>query len=80
MERYFNTLDIQDRLDPRDSFFWGRTTAVKLYNKVQGEEKINYIDFTSLYSTKFCFSTHCGDAFWNSLYNNGRFYVHVAHF
>ena len=26
------------------------------------------------------FSTHRGDAFWNSLYNNGRFYVHVAHF
>ena len=26
------------------------------------------------------FSTHRGDAFWNSLYNNGRFYVYVAHF
>ena len=26
------------------------------------------------------FSTHRGDAFWNSLYNNGCFYVHVSHF
>ena len=32
-----------------------------------------------LHIAVLCFSTHCGDAFWNSLYNNGRFYVHVAH-
>ena len=33
-----------------------------------------------IYNQYIRFSTHRGDAFWNSLYNNGRFYVHVAHF
>lgn len=36
--------DVQDRLDPRDAFFGGRTNAVKLYH--EGISK--YVDFTSL--------------------------------
>lgn len=39
-------LDIQDRLDPRESFFGGRTNAAKLYYQVAEEEKIKYVDFT----------------------------------
>lgn len=36
---------IEDRLNPRDAFFGGRTNAVKLY--FEGCAK--YVDFTSLY-------------------------------
>ena len=39
------TLDVQDRLCPRDAFYGGRTNAVKLYY----EGKAKYVDFTSLY-------------------------------
>jgi G:T-mismatch repair DNA endonuclease (very short patch repair protein) len=41
--------EVQERLNPRDSFFGGRTNATKLHYKVQGEEKVKYVDFTSLY-------------------------------
>ena len=37
-------LDVQTRLEPRDTFFGGCTNAVKLYHKVGPEEKINYVD------------------------------------
>lgn len=36
---------IEDRLNPRDAFFGGRTNAIKLY--YEGSAK--YVDFTSLY-------------------------------
>ncbi len=38
-----------ERLNPRDTLFGGRTNAYKLYHKVSGDEKIRYLDFTSLY-------------------------------
>ncbi len=41
-----------ERLNPRDTLFGGRTNAYKLYHKVSGDEKIRYLDFTSLYP--FC--------------------------
>ena len=44
-------LDIEERLNPRDAFFGGRTNAVKLYRKTEESEKIKYVDFTSLYPT-----------------------------
>ncbi|XP_071040091.1 uncharacterized protein [Parasteatoda tepidariorum] len=37
--------EVQERLNPRDSFFGGRTNAIKLF--YEGEAK--YVDFTSLY-------------------------------
>lgn len=37
--------EIQDRLNPRDAFYGGRTNAVKLYH----EGPVKYVDFTSLY-------------------------------
>ena len=46
---FVNQLDLVSRLNPRDSFFGGRTNATKLHHKVQEDEKIRYVDFTSLY-------------------------------
>ena len=46
----FDDLNLSERLNPRDSFFGGRTNACKLHCKVDGtSEKIRYVDFTSLY-------------------------------
>lgn len=43
-------------LNPRESLFGGRTNAIKLYHKCLNDEKIKYIDFTSLYPyvQKYC--------------------------
>jgi hypothetical protein len=49
LKAYIGTLDLQERLDPRDSFFGGRTNAIKLYHEASEEEEISYLDFTSLY-------------------------------
>ncbi|KAL9952108.1 hypothetical protein ACROYT_G039315 [Oculina patagonica] len=46
---YVKSLRLTERLEPRDAFFGGRTNAIKLYHKVQEGEKIQYVDFTSLY-------------------------------
>lgn len=46
---FIDSLDLQERLDPRDSFFGGRTNAVKLYYRSRQGEKIHYLDFCSLY-------------------------------
>jgi hypothetical protein len=47
---------IEERLQPRDALFGGRTNAVKLHHICKDEEKIKYIDFTSLYPSvqKYC--------------------------
>lgn len=46
MRSYVSTLDITDRLNPRDSFFGGRTNAIKLFHQVQKPgETIEYYDF-----------------------------------
>ena len=46
---FVNTLDIVTRLDPRETFYGGRCNAVKLYPTAIGDDKIKYVDFTSLY-------------------------------
>lgn len=46
---FVDSLDLQDRLNPRDSFFGGRTNATKLFFKVNNDEKIHYLDFCSLF-------------------------------
>lgn len=33
----------------RDAFFGGRTEPIKLFKRVEGEERLGYVDFTSLY-------------------------------
>ena len=45
LKEFLRTHYITDRLNPRDSFFGGRTNAVTLYH--EGDAK--YVDFTSLY-------------------------------
>ena len=56
LNSFIQNLDISDRLDPRDSFFGGRTNASQLYYKASGDEQIKYVDFTSLYPwvNKYC--------------------------
>ena len=51
------SFDLVPRLQPRDAFFGGRTNAIKLHHEVQNDEKIYYLDFTSLYpwTNKNCF-------------------------
>nr|XP_022305881.1 uncharacterized protein LOC111112600 [Crassostrea virginica] len=46
---FVRSLDLQERLNPRDSFFGGRTNAVKLHYQAKEGEKIHYLDFCSLY-------------------------------
>ena len=51
------SFELVPRLQLRDTFFGGRTNAIKLYHVVQDGEKIYYLDFTSLYpwTNKNCF-------------------------
>ena len=49
LRHYLQNLDITHRLDPRESFFGGRTNASQLYYRTKEDEKIEYVDFTSLY-------------------------------
>ena len=49
LRHYLQNLDITDRLDPRESFFGGRTNASQLYYRAKETEQIKYVDFTSLY-------------------------------
>ncbi|OOY33735.1 hypothetical protein BOV88_13700, partial [Solemya velum gill symbiont] len=49
LRHFIDSLELVDRLEPRDSFFGGRTNASKLYCKTRDGEKIKYVDFTSLY-------------------------------
>ena len=47
MAEFVGTLDIVERLHPRESFFGGRTNAIKLYHEVEKPgETIEYFDYT----------------------------------
>ena len=46
---FVESLDLVERLDPRDSFTGGRTNGCMLYKKAPENTKIKYVDFTSLY-------------------------------
>ena len=46
---FADTLDLQDRLEPRRAFYGGRTNALRLYRKVDDPMQIRYYDVTSLY-------------------------------
>ena len=48
-KRFVETLDLQERLDPRDAFYGGRVNATKLHYKANAEEKVSYLDVCSLY-------------------------------
>lgn len=49
---FMSTYTHPERLKPRDSLFGGRTNAYRLNHKAKGDEKMRYVDFTSLYP--FC--------------------------
>ena len=49
LRQYLQNLDIIDRLDPQESFFCSRTNVSQLYYRAKDDEKIKYVDFTSLY-------------------------------
>ena len=49
---FVKTLEIKDRMNPREAFFGGRTNAAKLHHQCADGETIQYYDFTSLYP--FC--------------------------
>ena len=49
MQLFLDTFDIKTDLDPRDSFFGRRVGGYKLFRETKNDEKIEYVDFTSLY-------------------------------
>ncbi|XP_068684293.1 uncharacterized protein [Montipora capricornis] len=56
MKSFIESLKFDTPLEPRHAFFGGRTNAVCLYKHVNENEKIRYVDFTSLYpwTNKYC--------------------------
>ena len=48
MKAHFDHFNVVEPLEPRDAFYGGPTNATKLFHECQGEEKIRYVDFTSL--------------------------------
>lgn len=49
INNFVTQLDIESRLDPRESFFGGRTSPLKLKHKASCDETIRYVDVVSLY-------------------------------
>ena len=49
MKHYFDHYHMVGPLNPRHALYSGRTNTAKLYHCCQGEEKIRYVDFTSVY-------------------------------
>ena len=56
MKSFVESLKFDTSLEPRQAFFGGRTNAVCLHKEVNENEKIHYMDFTSLYlwTIKYC--------------------------
>jgi len=53
IQDFLDELDIPSRLVMRDSFKGGRTNCTKLWYSVKPGEKVSYLDFTSLYPSKY---------------------------
>lgn len=49
IQNFVDRLDFMEPLNPRHAFSGGRTNATKLYVKAEGNQRIRYIDYTSLY-------------------------------
>ena len=49
LKKFAEDITVEERINLRESFKGGRTNAAKLYYKCAEGERINYIDFTSLY-------------------------------
>ena len=49
VQKFLDSLKIQEPINLRDCYFGGRTNALVLHKKFEGKEKGYYVDFTSLY-------------------------------
>jgi hypothetical protein len=49
VRQFFSTYHLVEPLNPRDSFYGGRTECFCRYFKAASHQKIRYIDFTSVY-------------------------------
>jgi hypothetical protein len=49
LTEFYEGYKIHESLQPRDSFFGGRTNATRLFYESNDNEQIRYVDFTSLY-------------------------------
>ena len=49
IDAFVRDLNFIQPLEPRDAFCGGRTNAIKLYHHITADQKIHYIDVTSLY-------------------------------
>ena len=49
VKAFIDTLQFEEPLEPRDAFYGGRTNAIKLYHRIQGNEQMKYVDVCSLY-------------------------------
>ena len=49
LQNVINKLDLEPRLNPRDSFFGGRTNSCRMYYQAKEDEIIRYVDYTSLF-------------------------------
>jgi hypothetical protein len=49
VRQFFSTYQLVEPLNPRDSFYGGRTECFCRYFKAASHQKIRYIDFTSVY-------------------------------
>ena len=49
LAEFYQAYKVHEPLQPRDSFFGGRTNATRLFYDSHDAEQIRYVDFTSLY-------------------------------
>ena len=49
MKAFFNTVELNAPMDPREAFYGGRTNCRKMYHKCGPGEQIKYADVCSLY-------------------------------
>lgn len=46
MKDYIDSINLQEKINPRDAFYGGRTNAARLFYEAQKDEEIDYYDFT----------------------------------
>ncbi|XP_048849493.1 uncharacterized protein LOC125719075 [Brienomyrus brachyistius] len=51
VQRFLSDFEPPEPLRPREALFGGRTSAIRLRYDVTGQERVRYVDFTSLYPT-----------------------------
>jgi G:T-mismatch repair DNA endonuclease (very short patch repair protein) len=49
MKTFLERFEISESLQPRESFFGGRTNATPFFDEAQPDEKVHYLDFCCLY-------------------------------